>query len=173
MALCSAALFLWALCYRLPASGNLLKVHARQSPPVETNPPVTAEVLATLREQVRERSMNLIHARREIPALLSKLDAKARELGWRCDGSLKAPVTAPGGVQELTLHPVTIELRYDYVEPERAYRHLLAWLWAATTLHPRAEVTSLTLQSLGHGLNAAQVELSFFSLNSNEENPPK
>lgn len=172
--LCSAALLFWALCFRLPASEHLLKVQARtRQPSGETNPPFTAADISAMREQARERSSNLIRNRKEIPPLLSKLDGKARELGWRCDATLRPPIAAPGGVRELTLHPVTIELRYDYVQPERAYRHLLAWLWTASTLQPRGEVTSLKLQSLGHGLNAAHVELNFFSLNSNEANPPK
>lgn len=126
-----------------------------------------------MRAQAQERSATLIRTRKEIPPLLSKLDARARELGWRCEASLKPPVAAPGGVQELTAHPVAIELHYDYVQPERAYNALLAWLWTVSTLQPRAEVTALKLQSLGHGLNAAQLELSFYSLNSNEEHPPK
>ena len=55
-----------------------------------------------MRAQAQERSAALIRTRKEIPPLLSKLDAKARELGWRCEASLKPPVTAPGGVRELT-----------------------------------------------------------------------
>ena len=164
----------WALYFRLPASDRLLKVHARAlQHAAETNRLVTAEEVSALRAQVRERSGALIQTRKEIPPLLSKLDSKARELGWRCEASLKPPVAAPGGVRELTAHPVAIELRYDYVQPERAYNGLLAWLWTASTLLPRAEVTALKLQSLGHGLNVAQVELVFFSLNSHEEHPPK
>jgi hypothetical protein len=168
------ALVSWSLGFRLPASERLLKVRARAPQPAgRTNPPVTAAEVSAMREQVRERSANLLRTRKEIPPLLSRLDARARELGWRCDGTLKPPVPAPGGVRELTLHPLSIDLSYDSVQPERAYQHLLAWLWTASTLQPRPEVTFLKLQSLGQGLNAAQVELNFFSLNSNEDHPPK
>jgi hypothetical protein len=172
--LCCVALVSWSLGFRLPASERLLKVRARAPQPAgRTNPPVTAAEVSAMREQVRERSANLLRTRKEIPPLLSRLDARARELGWRCDGTLKPPVPAPGGVRELTLHPLSIDLSYDSVQPERAYQHLLAWLWTASTLQPRPEVTFLKLQSLGQGLNAAQVELNFFSLNSNEDHPPK
>lgn len=174
MLLVCGALLCWALYFRLPASDRLLKVHARAlQHKAETNRLVTAKEVSTLRELAQERSTALIRTRKEIPALLSKLDGKARELGWRCEASLKPPVAAPGGVRELTAHPVAIELRYDYVQPERAYHGLLAWLWTVSTLQPRAEVTALKLQSLGHGVNVAQVELIFFSLNSHEEHPPK
>jgi hypothetical protein len=169
-----AAVTGWALFFRLPASDHLLKVHARGPQSAgETNRLFTAEEVSMMGDQMRERTASLIRSRKEIPPLLSKLDARARELGWRCDASLKPPIAAPGGVKELTSHPVVIDLRYDYVQPERAYNVLLAWLWTVSTLQPRAEVTSLRLQSLGHGLNAAQVELNFFSLNSHEEHPPK
>jgi hypothetical protein len=164
----------WSLCFRLPTSERLLKIHARASQtPEETNRTFSVEEVTAMRAQLQGRSAILIRTRKEIPPLLSRLDARARELGWRCDASLKPPVPAPGGVRELTSHPVTIDLRYDYVEPQRAYRHLLAWLWTASTLQPRAEVTALKLQSLSHGLNAAQVELNFLSLNSHAEPPPK
>ena len=169
-----AVMLCWALCFRLPASQRLLTVHARAlRHAAETNRLVTATEISTMRAQVQERSAALIRTRKEIPPLLSTLDGKARELGWRCEASLKPPAAAPGGVRELTAHPVAIELHYDYAQPERAYNGLLAWLWTASTLLPRAEVTSLRLQSLGNGLNAAQVELVFFSLNSHEEHPPK
>ena len=172
--LACAAVLGWSLYFRLPASERLLKVHARASLTTEeTNRTFSAEEVAAMRGQIQERSAILIRTRKEIPPLLSRLDARARELGWRCDASLKPPVSAPGGVRELTSHPVTIDLRYDYVQPERAYRHLLAWLWTASTLQPRAEVTALKLQSLSHGLNAAQVELNFLSLNSHAEPPSK
>ena len=170
--LCGAALG-WSFCFRLADSRRLLKVHARASQPGETNRPVTLEELSSMRQQVRERSAVLIRDRKEIPPLLSQLDARARELGWRCEASLKPAVAAPGGVRELTAHPVVIELRYEYVQPERAYAGLLAWLWTVSTLQPRAEFVSLKLQSLGHGLNGAQVELTFLSPNPHEENPPK
>jgi len=164
--LCAGAIC-WALYFRLPASDHLLKVHARSfQSSKETNRLVTAEEVSAMRKQMQERVANLIRTRKEIPSLLSQLDSKARELGWRCEASLKPPVAAPGGVKELTLHPVVVELRYDYVQPERAYSVLLAWLWTVSTLQPRAELNSLKLQSLGQGLNAAQVELSFFSFNS-------
>jgi hypothetical protein len=173
MLVCGAVLC-WSLYYRLPASDHMLKVRARAlQPPGETNRLFTVEEVSTMRTQVQERSATLIRTRKEIPPLLSRLDAKARELGWRCEASLKPPVSAPGGVQELIAHPVAIELRYDYAQPERAYPALLAWLWTVSTLQPRVEVTALKLQSLGHGLNAAQLELNFFSLNSHEEHPPK
>jgi hypothetical protein len=169
-----AALLGWSLCFRLPASKRLLKIHARASPTTEeTNRTFTAEDVTAMRAQIHERSAILIRTRKEIPPLLSRLDARARELGWRCDASLKPPISAPGGVRELASHPVTIDLRYDHAESERAYRHLLAWLWTASTLQPRAEVTGLKLQSLGRGLNAAQMELNFLSLNSHAEPPPK
>lgn len=168
-----AAMLGWSLYFRLPPSERL-KIHARASQTTEkTNRTFTAEEVTAMRAQLQERSAILIRTRKEIPPLLSKLDARARELGWRCDASLKPPVSAPGGVRELTSHPVTIDLRYDSVEPERSYRHLLAWLWTASTLQPRGEVTALKLQSLSHGLNAAQVELNFLSLNSHAEPPPK
>jgi hypothetical protein len=164
----------WALWFRWPAGQRLVTVHARaHQHGSATNRLVTAGEVDTMRAQVRERSAALIQNRREIPPLLSKLDSKARELGWRCEASMKQPSAAPGGVRELTAHPVAIELRYDYVQPERAYQGLLAWLWTASTLLPRAEVTALKLQSLGHGLNAAQVELVFYSLNPHEEHPSK
>jgi len=173
MLVCAAVLG-WSLYFRLPASERLLKIHARVSQTTEeTNRTFTAEGVTVMRAQIQERSPILIRTRKEIPPLLSRLDARARELGWRCDASLKPPIIAPGGVRELTSHPVTIELRYDSVEPESAYRHLLAWLWTASTLQPRAEVTALKLQSLSHGLNAAQVELNFLSLNSHADHPPK
>jgi hypothetical protein len=173
MLVCGAALC-WALYFRLPASERLLKIHARANQPAaETNRVFTAGEVSSMRAQVQERSAALIQARKEIPPLLSKLDAKARELGWRCEASLKPPVAEPGGVRELTAHPVAFELRYDSVQPERAYHGLMAWLWTVSTLQPRAEVTALKLQSLAHGVNAAQVELSFFSLNPHEEHPPK
>ena len=173
MLVCGAVLC-WSLYYRLPVSDHLLKVRARAlQPSGETNRLFTAEEVSAMRAQMQERSVALIRTRKEIPPLLSKLDAKARQLGWRCEASLKPPVGAPGGVRELTAHPVAIELHYDYVQPERAYNGLLAWLWTVSTLQPRAEVTALKLQSLGHGVNAAQLELNFFSLNSHEEHPPK
>jgi len=173
MLVCGAMLC-WALYYRLPFSDHMLKVRARALQPFgETNRLFTAEEVATMRAQTQERSATLIRTRKEIPPLLSKLDAKARELGWRCEASLKPPVTAPGGVQELIVHPVSIELRYDYVQPERAYNGLLAWLWTVSSLQPRPEVAAVKLQSLGHGLNAAQLELNFFSLNTHEEHPSK
>lgn len=172
--LACGALLCWALFFRLPASDRFVRVHARAlRPGGETNRPVTAEEVSAMRALAQERSTVLIRTRKEIPPLLSKLDGKARELGWRCEASLKPPVAAPGGVRELTAHPVAIELRYDHVQPERAYHGLLAWLWTVSTLQPRAEVTALNLQSLGHGLNAVQLELNFFSLNSHEEHPPK
>ena len=166
--LCGAALG-WSFFFRLADAQRLLKVHARGTPLAETNRLVTLDELSVMRREVRERSAVLIRERKEIPPLLSKLDAKARELGWRCEASLKPVVTAPGGVQELAAHPVVIELRYEYVQPERAYAALLAWLWTVSTLQPRAEVTSLKLQSLGHGLNGAQVELTFFTRNAERE----
>lgn len=172
--LACGALLGWALFIRLPASDRFVRVHARAlRSSEETNRLVSAEEVSAARALAQERSTALIRTRKEIPPLLSKLDGKARELGWRCEASLKPPIAAPGGVRELTAHPVAIELRYDYVQPERAYHGLLAWLWTVSTLQPRAEVTALNLQSLGHGLNAVQLELNFFSLNSHEEHPPK
>lgn len=170
--LCGAALC-WSLLVRLPGSNSLLKVHARAAESAQTTRLVTKEELSAMRDQVRERSAVLIRQRKEIPPLLSALEARAQELGWRCEASLKPAIPAPGGVRELTLHPVVIDLRYEYLHPERAYAGLLAWLWTASTLQPRVEVGTLRLQSLGHGVNGAQVELNFFSLNTHEENPSK
>ena len=172
--LACGAVLCWTLFFRLPASDRFVSVHARAlRTGGETNRLVTAEEVSVMRALAQERSTALIRTRKEIPPLLSRLDTKARELGWRCEASLKPPVAAPGGVRELTAHPVAIELRYEYVQPERAYHGLLAWLWTVSTLPSRVEVTALNLQSLGHGVNVAQVELIFFSLNSNEEHPPK
>jgi hypothetical protein len=170
--LCGLALG-WSFFIRLSGSERLLKVHARVPRAAETNRVFTLEELAALREQTQQRSVGLARDRKAIPPLLSKLDAKARELGWRCEASLKPAVAAPGGVKELTAHPVVLDLRYEYVQPERAYAGLLAWLWTVSTLQPRAEVVALKLQSLGQGVNGAQVELVFFSPNSHEENPSK
>ena len=173
LALCGAALC-WSLFFRLANSQRLLKVHARAAQPAgNTNRPVTLEELWSLREQVREHSACLILQRKDIPPMLARLDGKARELGWRCDASLKPAVAAPGGVRELTLHPVVIDLRYEYVQPERAYSGLLALLWTVSTLSQRAEVAAVRLHSLGRGLNSAQVELNFYCLNPHEENTPK
>lgn len=170
--LCAAA-FYWSLMVRLPASRQL-KVHARHTPSaVQTNRPVTTDELVALRKEVEAGSAMLIRDRKDLPPLLTRLDSKARELGWRCETSLRPAVLAPGGVRELTMHPVTIALRYEPVESERAYAGFLAWLWTVSTLPRRAEVTAVRLQSLGHGLKGAEVELHFFSLNINEENPPK
>ena len=169
-----AATFYWSLAIRLPASQRLLRVHARNlESPLQTNQPVTMDELSTLRKEAAERSTFLIRHRKEIPPLLAKLDVKARELGWRSETSLKPAVPAPGGVRELTMHPVLISLRYEYVQPERAYAGFLAWLWTVSTLPRRAEVAAVRMQSLGLGLNGAEVELNFFSMNTNEENPPK
>jgi hypothetical protein len=170
--LCGLALG-WSFFIRLSDSERLLKVHARVPRAAETNRVFTLEELAALREETQQRSVGLARDRKAIPPLLSKLDAKARELGWRCEASLKPAVAAPGGVKELTAHPVVLDLRYEYVQPERAYAGFLAWLWTVSTLQPRAEVVALKLQSLGQGVNGAQVELVFFSPNSHEENPSK
>jgi hypothetical protein len=169
-----AAAFSWSLGVRLPASRQMLKVHARNTPSAaQTNQAVTTEELLALRKEVDARSVILIRHRKELPALLTRLDAKARELGWRCETSLRPAVPAPGGVGELTMHPVAIALHYETVQSEQAYAGFLAWLWTVSTLPRRAEVAAVRLQSLGHGLKGAEVELNFFSLNTNEENPPK
>ena len=131
------------------------------------------EELSALRKEVDARSATLIRHRKELPPLLTKLDAKARELGWHCETSLRPAIPAPGGVGGLTMHPVAIALRYESVQPEQAYAGFLAWLWTVSTLPRRAEVAAVRLQSLGHGLKGAEVELNFFSLNTNEETPPK
>ena len=170
---CGAA-FYWSLVVRLPASQQWLKVQARHTPSaVQTNQGVTMDELAALRKAADARSASLIRHRKEIPSLLVRLEAQARELGWRCETSLRPAVPAPGGVRELTMHPVAIALHYEYVPPERAYAGFLAWLRTISTLPRRAEVSAVQLQSPGHGLNGAQVELNFFSLNGNEETPPK
>ena len=169
-----AAAFYWSLVVRLPASQQLLKVHARHTQfAAPTNRTVTKDELAALRKEADARSPSLIRHRKEIPALLGQLETKARELGWRCETSLKPAVPTPGGIGELTMHPVAIALHYEYVPPERAYPGFLAWLGTLSTLPRRAEVSAVRLRSLGHGLSGAQVELNFFSLNGNEENPPK
>jgi len=168
-----AAVTGWSVFFRLADSRELLKVHARAPQPRETNRVFTAEELSGLHREVGARSATLIRERKEIPALLSQLDATARKLGWRCEAALKPAVSAPGGVRDLTAHRVVADLRYDYVQPERAYAGLVSWLWSVSTLPARAEVAAVKLQSLGHGLNSAQVELIFYSLNPNAETPSK
>ena len=168
---CGAA-FYWSLVVRLPASQQWLKVHPRHPPSAaQANQSVTMDELAALRKAADARSASLIRNRKEIPSLLVQLEAQARELGWRCETSLRPAVPAPGGLSELTRHPVAIALHYEFVPPERAYAGFLAWLRTISTLPRRAEIGAVQLQSLGHGLNGAQVELNFFSLN--EDTPPK
>jgi hypothetical protein len=163
----------WSLFFRLADSRELLKVHARAPQPAQTNRLFTADELSGLRREVEARSARLIRDRKEIPALLSELDATARKLGWRCEAALKPAVSAPGGVRNLTAHRVVADLRYDYVQPERAYAGLVSWLWSVSTLPARAEIAAVKLQSLGNGLNSAQVELIFYSLNPHAETAPK
>jgi hypothetical protein len=172
--LLSAGAFYWSLVIRLPASQQSLKVQARNTPSaVHTNRAVTMEELLALRKEADARSALLIRHRKEIPSLLTTLDARARDLGWRCETSLRPAVPAPGGVRELTMHPVLMDLHYESGQPDQAYAGFLAWMWTVSTLRRRAEVSAVQLQSLGRGLNRAQVELNFFSLNGNEENPAK
>ena len=113
-----------------------------------------------------------IHSKSAGP-LLSRLEASARQLGWRVEASIQPAVSQPGGLKELTLHPVIIQLE-DTAEPAApAYARLIDWLRTASSLPRRVEVVSLQLRSAGSGLRKAQIELHLFSLNSSEEVSPK
>ena len=164
----------WSLFVRLPGTTNLLTVHARALQFVEpTIAPISANEAARLHDDVQRASATLIPKRERLGPLLFDLETSARRLGWRVNVSMKPAVSAPGGLKDLTLHPVTFQLADEADRTESAYPRLLEWLRIVSSLPTRAEVAALRLRSVGAGLGGAEVELQLFSLNSNEETASK
>ncbi len=164
----------WSLFVRLPGTKDLLTVHARSLQVVEPiEAPVRPEEMARLRKEVHRASGALIQQREQLGPLLFDLETAARRLGWRVDVSLKPALAQPGGLKDLTLHPVTFRLADEADRAESAYSRLLEWLRAVSSLSTRAEVVALRLRSVGAGLGGAEVELQLFSLNPHEETPSK
>lgn len=174
VSLLSLAVIAWSLFVRLPGTNDLLMVNARASQVVEpTEPPVSDDEMARLRDQVQRASAALIQQREQLGPLLFDLETAARRLGWRVDVSMKPAIAQPGGLKDLTLHPVTFRLADEADRSEPAYQRLLEWLHAVSSLPTRAEVVALRLRSVGAGLGGAEVELQLFSLNSHEETASK
>jgi hypothetical protein len=164
----------WSLFIRLPGTNDLLTVHARASQVVEPiEAPVRPEEMARLREEVHRASGALIQHREQLGPLLFDLETAARRLGWRVDVALKPALAQPGGLKDLTLHPVTFRLADESDRAESPYSRLLEWLRAVSSLSTRAEVVALRLRSVGAGLGGAEVELQLFSLDPHEETASK
>jgi hypothetical protein len=165
-----AVLLGWALIFREAQGRKALIVMARSTPPVRgTNAPVTAESLAQLKEQQLARSRALIRERKEIPPILSQLELRARELGWHCERAIKPPVTAPFGLTNLTLHPVSLHLTSGEAASTPAYHRFAEWLRAISSLPQRSEITQLELRADAKGLGSAVLTLHFYSANDHAE----
>ena len=169
-----AALLTWSLVIRQPEGARLLKVSARAkalaADPVATNvAALTAEQVATLRQEIKSLSAVLVNHRKEIPPLLAQLETRARELGWRSERSMKAAQPSPSGQTNLTLHPVVLRLSPAAGQAGASYLRLLEWLNSVTALEKRAEVVSVHVQADGAGISSAEIKLHFFSTPAHEE----
>lgn len=173
LAVC-AGLLGWALLLREPQGRKALMVMARSSPPVRpTNSSVTAESLAALKAESNARLQTLVHGRKEIPPLLTRLEAQARQLGWLSERSIKPAVQSPFGLTNLTLHPVTIHLVAQQGHSGPVFHRLAAWLDGVPSLERRAEVVNLELRADASGLCSADVKLHFYGVNDHAETSPK
>jgi len=161
--LCSAVLT-WSIGVRLGNQDRLMAVHARSLKPIEVlDPPVSAAQLAVVRQQSVHASAALFEQPSGIEPILSGLERRARELGWRVEITMKPLITRPGGFADLALHPVLVQLNDEGERPEPAYQRLLAWLRTVSSLPRRVDVVSLHLRPAGAALGAAQIELQFYS----------
>lgn len=168
----------WSLAFRLPDPHRTLSAHARALPvkPVPGQEPATPERVTELRRQVQEASDNLCRKPEELGQLLSRLELGARQAGWHLEATIRPALPSPGGLKELTLHPVVLQLEdtgEGAASAASSYHRLLGWFQLVSSLPRRAEVVSIQLRSTGPGLRKAQVELHLFSLNSREETAPK
>ena len=168
--LISTALLGWSLCVRLPEGDRVLTVNARALPSVEpAAKPMSADELGALRQRVENASTGLMQKREEMAALLSHLEEQARKFGWRVEIVPKPAVRQPGGLEELSLQSVVVQLEDEGEQPAPAYNRLLAWLREVSSSEKRVEVVSLQLRSVGAGLGKVVAELRLFSPNLHEE----
>jgi len=173
----SVALLAWSLIIRQPESARLLKVSARakalSDDPATNNAALTAEHVAALRQEAKNLSTALTNHRKEVLPLLAPLEARARELGWYAERSMKAAQPSPSGQTNLTLHPVFLRLTPAAGHRSLSYLRLLEWLNTITTFEKRTEVVSVHLQADGSGLSSAEIKLHFFSTPAHEETAAK
>ena len=173
LAIC-VGLLTWSLVIRLPHGAQLLKVSARAQaiaaiPATKNTNAISAEQVASLREEAKNIASRLITQRKEILPLLTELEARARSLGWRAERSLKAAQAEPFGQTNLTLHPAVIRLSPTTEQTAGFYPRLLEWLNAVATLEEHAEVVSVHVHADGSGISSAEVKLHFFSAPAHAE----
>ena len=160
----------WSLLIRLPQQKRLLAVSARELPvPSPLGASFSESDLAALRDRVQESSSALLRKSEEIGPIISRLETSARSLGWRAEVTIKPAIPVPHGLKDLTMHPVWIGLSTEPGQPEPGHLRLFAWMREISSLEKRVEISTVKLQSSGKGLDEANVELRFFSLNPHEE----
>ena len=176
--LACAAVLGWSLVVRFPNQGRLLAVNARSLKPVELPaPPVAAAELARVRARASLLSGLLVPTADSIPVRLGELEQRARSLGWRMELLPQPVVEKPGGLTDLAIHPVRVELRESTTSNSSSasgFSRLLSLLREISASSNRMEVTSLRVHSSGAALGSAEAEVMILRRsNPHEANPPK
>jgi hypothetical protein len=109
----------------------------------------------------------LLPDRKGFTALMARLDTQARQLGWNVSLDVAAPLDAPGGLEELTLHRAVMDLVPDDME-RAGFASLLEWLDGISRLPVHAEIAALNLQGNDSGVRTVHLELHVFARNTHE-----
>src|SRR5262249_15738202 len=120
--LLSGVLLVWSLGIRWPESKHALAVKARMLPTPEATPTKihSQEEIGEMRQRVANLALVLIRKNDEFAPILARLEDKAHQLGWRAEITMKPGVAQPGGLKELSLRPVAIQLEDEAEQPAPA-----------------------------------------------------
>lgn len=128
--------------------------------------------LVPLRQTAREALHRLVANRDEFKALLARVEATAREAGWRPELSISPPQSAPAGHAWLVAYPVDLQLLPARTHSPPRYPDLVGWLRRLSTLEPPVEVVLLRVKGDPTQRLEIRVGLRVLGRNPHEPMPP-
>jgi hypothetical protein len=131
------------------------------------------EEVAAVRGQMAIALLQVVTNNDQMPRLIATLEQRARQAGFVTELTTR-PVEMPiASIPQFTTHRVVLKLENNYDREAPAFHRFLRWLQQTSELAVKAEVASLSVQSLGDGLTTATVELHIPAFQIDAPTAPK